>query len=195
VSVDLESFLQQVTSPYEAVAAERGLRLRLLTTAPPDLVVHTDPLLLGRVLANLLDNACKFTPSGGDVELRASYGARGLCIVVADTGPGLPEHERERVFERFFRSASVRGSIEGFGLGLSLAQDLTRALGGELSALKTPVGAAFVIEIRARADDSTKWREIPPERTLPSGDGRRLLRPSDADAAPAAAPPARACLK
>ena len=152
VPIDVEAFLHQVVSPYEAVAAERGLRLRLLTSAPPELVVKTDPLLLGRVLANLLDNSCKFTPAGGTVELRATYGPRGLVIAVADTGPGLPESERPRVFERFFRSASVRGSIEGFGLGLPLAQDLTRALGGQLYAAVVPVGAEFVVELPLRAE-------------------------------------------
>jgi two-component system OmpR family sensor kinase len=152
VPIDVEAFLHQVVSPYEAVAAERGLRLRLLTSAPPELVVKTDPLLLGRVLANLLDNACKFTPAGGTVELRVTYGPRGLGIAVADTGPGLPESERPRVFERFFRSASVRGSIEGFGLGLPLAQDLTRALGGQLYAAVVPVGAEFVVELPLPAE-------------------------------------------
>lgn len=152
VPVDVEAFLHRVMSPYEAVAAERGLLLRLLTSAPPELVVKTDPLLLGRVLANLLDNSCKFTPAGGTVELRATYGPRGLVIAVADTGPGLPESERPRVFERFFRSASVRGSIEGFGLGLPLAQDLTRALGGQLYAAVVPVGAEFVVELPLRAE-------------------------------------------
>jgi two-component system OmpR family sensor kinase len=174
VPVHVETFLEQVTSPYEAVAAERGLRLCLLSTAPPELVVRIDPLLLGRVLANLLDNACKFTPGGGDVELRTSYGPRGLCIVVSDSGPGLPEHERARIFERFFRSPSVRGSIEGFGLGLPLAQDLTRAMGGELTLLPTPVGAAFVVELPARPEGDTLPLplEIHPERTLPPWDGQ-----------------------
>ena len=172
VPVDVEAFLHRVMSPYEAVAAERGLELRLLTSAPPELVVKTDPLLLGRVLANLLDNACKFTPAGGTVELRATYGARGLGIAVADTGPGLPESERPRVFERFFRSASVRGSIEGFGLGLPLAQDLTRALGGQLYAAVVAVGAELVVELPLRAESgplpaperpALPGREAPPE--------------------------------
>ncbi len=169
VPVDVEAFLQRVVSPYDAVAAERGLKLRLLTSAPPDLVVKTDPLLLGRVLANLLDNACKFTPAGGTVELRATYGARGLGIAVADTGPGLPESERPRVFERFFRSASVRGSIEGFGLGLPLAQDLTRALGGQLYAAVVPVGAEFVVELPLRAASG-------PEPARPALPGREVPR-------------------
>lgn len=159
VPIDVRAFLHQVTSPYEAVAAERGLVLRLLTSALPDLVVKTDPLLLGRVLANLLDNACKFTPAGGAVELRAAYGPRSLSLVIADTGPGLPESERSRVFERFFRSPSVRGSIEGFGLGLALAQDLTRALGGELHAAVVPIGAEFVVELPIRADDAQSGSE------------------------------------
>ena len=152
VPLDVEAFLHQVMSPYEAVAAERGLTLRFFTSAPPELVVKTDPLLLGRVLANLLDNACKFTPAGGTIELRATHGSRGLCLMVVDTGLGLPENERSRVFERFFRSPRVRGSIEGFGLGLPLAQDLTRALGGELRATEVPIGAEFVVELPVRAE-------------------------------------------
>jgi two-component system OmpR family sensor kinase len=128
--VDVAALLTRTLEPYQEIAEERGIALA--AEAKPGLLVHADPLWLGRALANLVDNACKYTPPGGRVMLRAEEEDGRVSIVVEDSGPGMSAEERERAFERFYRGEANRGSIEGFGLGLPLAQEITLALGGRL---------------------------------------------------------------
>jgi signal transduction histidine kinase len=130
--VDLDALLAQIAEPYYAVAAERHIEVAIMPrsrdVAP--LWLYTDPLLLGRALSNLLDNACKFTPEGGHVTLRGDRTAAGVEISITDDGPGLCGDAAQRAFERFFRGTEHRGSTLGFGLGLPLTLEFSRALGG-----------------------------------------------------------------
>ncbi|MGC3959894.1 MAG: ATP-binding protein [Verrucomicrobiota bacterium] len=89
--VALVTLLAQIAAPFEEVAAERGVQLYI---KPPEssgasLVLHTDPLLLGRALANLIDNACKFCPGGGTVTVALRVGQSAIEISVSDSGPGI----------------------------------------------------------------------------------------------------------
>jgi two-component system OmpR family sensor kinase len=142
VSLDAVELVTLVVGLYETVATERGLTLSLSLGSSPPLPLHTDPLWLNRVVVNLLDNACKFTPAGGRVEVGLGATADGVKLTVQDTGPGIAAADRPQIFERFFRGAAMQSGCPGFGLGLALAQDLTRALGGTL-------------EFEARADDQS----------------------------------------
>ena len=136
-SVDLRELITQIAEPYTAVAAERGLRLILNTSAGR--ASCTDPLLLGRALANLIDNACKFCAPDGLIEVRLDeQGAPG--IVVSDSGPGPKSAELARAGERFYRAPEHRGSTPGFGLGLSVCHEFMAALGGTLSLRHTEDG-------------------------------------------------------
>ena len=81
--------------------------------------MHGNRQLLAQAVSNLLDNALKFTPPGGHVELNTTLEENRPAIIVADTGPGILEHDRERALQRFVRLDSAR-STEGNGLGLSL---------------------------------------------------------------------------
>ncbi len=154
--VDAAEVTRRTVEPYEAIAAERGISLALEVRCPETMVV-ADPLWLGRAVANLVDNACKFTPPGGQVEVTVTDNP-GVQITVCDSGPGLLDEERERAFERFYRGTKARGEQSGFGLGLPLARDVVRALGGELRLLPTGLcgahtGACFAIELpRARPE-------------------------------------------
>jgi len=109
------------------------------------LVVHADAMRVGQVLDNLLSNAVKFTPDGGSVEIRVSRLAHACAIEVEDTGPGIPEHERGRLFERFFRSRdAVARSIPGTGLGLVVSRRIAEAHGGALEHVEgNGVGTTF----------------------------------------------------
>lgn len=122
--------LHGVGSLYAGVAEERHLTLQI--HCPETIWLHTDKMLLGRTLANLLDNACKFTPAGGSVVLAATQHEKVVTIRVRDAGPGLPPDEEGRLFERFYRAAAHRGSVPGFGLGLALVREFTQALGGHV---------------------------------------------------------------
>ncbi|HMA48598.1 MAG TPA: ATP-binding protein [Magnetospirillaceae bacterium] len=91
-----------------------------------------DPLLLSQAVFNLIDNAVKFTPSGGHIRVAAERGEQGLEISVGDDGPGIPGEEKQRVVERFYRGDLSRGSTPGVGLGLTLVSAIASLHGGRL---------------------------------------------------------------
>src|SRR4029079_11948906 len=86
----------------------------------PGLVADGDPERVHQVVANLLENAVRHSPRGGVVEVRARRASDGLTIEVVDEGPGIPDSEADRVFERFYRADAARAASDG-GAGLGLA--------------------------------------------------------------------------
>lgn len=129
-TVALQPLLQEVASLYEGIASERNVQL--CVDCSPSLQLCTDKLLLGRAIANLLDNACKFSPPASQIRVQAARHDRAFVITIADRGPGLPSDAAQRVFERFYRGDSHRGSTTGFGLGLALVNEFVAALGGHV---------------------------------------------------------------
>lgn len=127
--LDAAPLLADLVELYGAVAEERGLRLVL--DAPERLPVHGDRDLVQQALANLLDNAVKFSPPGGTVRLGAGVEAGWLRLVVQDAGPGIPVGERGRAGERFYRGEAARHT-PGFGLGLALVRAVAGLHGGAL---------------------------------------------------------------
>jgi signal transduction histidine kinase len=114
----IDAVAVEVAEIYRPLAEDRGIELRV-RTVPVELAGQR--VLLQQMLANLVDNALKFTPAGGQVELVVEHDRQRARIVVADTGPGIAASERQRVFERFFRGP--RGAAApGHGLGLSLVR-------------------------------------------------------------------------
>ena len=118
-NVDLRDVVRDITDLYEPVAEERGVKLRV--AAPASVMVRGNRSLLARAAANLVENALKFTPEGGEVSVAAAFNERDDApyISVSDTGPGIPEEDRERVLDRFVRLERSRNT-PGSGLGLSL---------------------------------------------------------------------------
>jgi len=121
--VDLATLTEEVAELYEGVAEDKSISLD--TRIEPGLRVRGNRQLLAQALTNLLDNAFKYSPAGGRVELRAAADPQGPVLSVSDTGPGIPEAERERVQQRFVRLESSR-STPGSGLGLSLVKAVAR---------------------------------------------------------------------
>ncbi len=117
--VDLGPLLADLAELYGAVAEEHGLRLRL--EVPDTLAILGDRDLLQQAVANLLDNAIKFSPDGKCITLAAARMERQVRVSVADQGPGIPEADRPRAAERFFRGETARHT-PGSGLGLALVQ-------------------------------------------------------------------------
>jgi two-component system sensor histidine kinase KdpD len=105
------------------------------------LLVETDGVLLEQVVVNLLDNASKHTPAGTPVEVRVKSEPKEVVVEVLDRGPGIPQGEEQRIFERFHRLPSARG-VEGAGLGLALCKAIVRAHGGHIEAENRPGGGA-----------------------------------------------------
>jgi signal transduction histidine kinase len=125
----LPPLLQEVTDQQSLVANMRGITFRLDIQGPlPD--VFVDQEKLGRVLVNLLDNAMKYSPDGVPVTLTANAGDDCVTVSVIDEGPGIPENERERIFERFAQVAGTHSTRRGFGLGLTFCKLIIEALGG-----------------------------------------------------------------
>jgi signal transduction histidine kinase len=128
--VDLGPLLADLAELYGAVAEENGLSLVL--EVPDTLTILGDRDLLQQAVANLLDNAIKFSPDGGRIALRAARVDRFVSLSVADQGPGIPEADRPRATERFFRGETAR-STPGSGLGLALVQAVALLHEGSLS--------------------------------------------------------------
>jgi len=139
--------LDGVAELYALVAEEKNIRLH--TAAAPALQVRADATRLRRVLANLVDNAVKYTPAGGEVWLEAAPRDGRVAFTVQDTGPGVPPEERDRIWQRLYRGDHSR-SQRGLGLGLSVVKALTEAHGGTVAVGDRPGGGAvFTVELPA----------------------------------------------
>lgn len=109
-------------------------RHRLQVDLPTDLPeIRVDPVLIEHVIVNLLDNAAKYAPAGTPVGIAARADGESLRVVVTDEGPGIPESEREAVFDQFYRIRVEDRQVAGTGLGLSICRGLVEAHGGKVA--------------------------------------------------------------
>lgn len=140
-AIPLKSTLQALNHLFSSRAEEKGLQLRLRTT---DLWVLTDPELLQRLLANLVENAIKYTDHGGVLVLARAQQGR-VWIEVIDTGRGIAPENKEKVFEAFFQIDNPgRDRSQGLGMGLSIVRRLAHLLGHPLQLTSRPgVGTRF----------------------------------------------------
>ena len=131
--LDLASVAADVSELYEPLAEERNVTLTLLRPSgiSGDTMIEGNRSLISQALANLVDNAIKYTPPGGKVTIRSALSFQGVDLCVADTGPGIPPEERPRVVERFVRLEASRHS-PGTGLGLALVQAVAHFHNAEL---------------------------------------------------------------
>jgi signal transduction histidine kinase len=117
--VDMGALIRDVMELYEPLAEDKGLHFMADVRTP--LIFHGDRDLLFQALANLLDNAIKYTPPAGLIQLTLEQDGDAVCLRLCDSGPGIPEDQREQVFQRFFRLEQSR-TTPGNGLGMSLVQ-------------------------------------------------------------------------
>ncbi len=141
----------QVAAQLLPIAIERGIHLS--TAMPPRLrVACGDRRRVEQILTNLAANALKFTPSGGTVELEATFDGPVAVVTVRDDGAGIPVEDRGRIFERFHRMAAHE-RITGTGLGLPIARDLARRMDGDLDVASVPgAGSSFVLVLPGPAE-------------------------------------------
>jgi hypothetical protein len=131
-STDLADVAARAVEELRPEAQRKHIELALSATAIPRLTV--DPARIAQVLGNLLSNAVKFTPEGGRVEVRLGTEEGQVVLAVADTGVGLPVADRERIFERFYRTAIARQqAIQGTGLGLTITRAIVEAHNGTIA--------------------------------------------------------------
>jgi signal transduction histidine kinase len=143
-AVNVGRLVRETRELFQPAAEDCGIRLEC-DPAPEDLVIQGDVARLQRVMANLLDNAIKNTPSGGTIRLSASGTPGRAAIVVEDTGTGIDVKDLPRIFDRFYRGDRSR-TQPGSGLGLSLSLAIVRAHGGEIRVESAPgKGSVFTV--------------------------------------------------
>ena len=129
--------LKQALSPYHVV-----------TEVKPDMrLLYVDPILIEQVMVNVLDNAAKYSRTGGAIHIRALERDDASVIQVVDKGPGIPEREREMIFDMFYRVKAGDNRIAGTGLGLAICRGLMEAHGGTIHALPGDYGEGTCIEL------------------------------------------------
>jgi signal transduction histidine kinase len=148
--VDLASLIQEAVDVYEDVAEER--QIAVSTSVEPNLTVNGDRDRLRQVLANLLDNALKYTPADGRVTITARLEGPNIRIDVLDTGAGIAAHDLPRIWERLFRGDQSRAE-RGLGLGLSLVRAIVVAHRGTVSVDSQPgKGSRFTVILPTAVD-------------------------------------------
>jgi signal transduction histidine kinase len=152
--IDVTGLLRDAAELYEDLAQDK--QIELVVSAPADLELTGDRPRLRQAVANLLDNAVKYTGRGGHVRLLAAAERGGVALEVVDDGPGIQPDEQSRIFDRLYRGDRSR-SERGLGLGLSLVRAVVRAHGGTVTVRSTPgQGAAFRVELPDATASITK---------------------------------------
>jgi signal transduction histidine kinase len=153
--LSLQELFSDLIEGFQPLARQKSIEMEvtLADIIPP---VQADRDKLYEVVANLLDNAIKFTPPGGRVQISAEVqDVRFVKIRVSDTGCGIPEEHRAKIFQKFYRVGSVAGSSNGAGLGLSIAKGLIELHGGTLDVESEPgKGSHFYFTLPYQGSDS-----------------------------------------
>ncbi|MCB9652553.1 MAG: HAMP domain-containing histidine kinase [Deltaproteobacteria bacterium] len=144
---ELGAVAEEVTELYHYVAEGKGVSVSIATPSATNIAVRADRTRLFRAVANLVDNAIKYTPSGGAVTLKVRQVGAMAEIEVSDEGPGIDVEDLPRIWERLYRADKSR-TAQGLGLGLSFVRAIVMAHGGTIEAISKPgQGARFVIRI------------------------------------------------
>jgi len=155
-SFDLAALAQDVTELYRPLAEEKGIELEL--SADPPAEIRGQHELMAQAIANLLDNAVKFTPAGGQITVTVNRHNGDVVLTIADSGPGIPQTDRQKVLERFVKLESSRTG-PGTGLGLSLVAAVVKLHGGALRledndpGLKVEIGCVAFTRTAGAASD------------------------------------------
>ncbi len=138
---DVQDLVGCALAALEARMGSREVAFKMLPVMP---LVPMDLVLMTQVLVNLLDNSLKYTPSGREIEVAASTEGAWLVLEVTDRGPGVPEHDLKRVFDKFYRIPIPEGA-GGTGLGLSICKGIVEAHGGRINAENRTGGGLKII--------------------------------------------------
>lgn len=142
--IDLRALVKTAVAAQVAIAEARELDLGLLPG--PSAHVIANPTEVRTLIDNLIDNALRYTPAGGRIDIEVQQATTGILLSVCDTGPGIPLQERERVFDRFYRGAGV--TVPGSGLGLSIVKRITDRYGACIDLDSPKDGSGLIVTIR-----------------------------------------------
>jgi signal transduction histidine kinase len=162
--IDLRDLAEEVATQLAVLAEEKQQSL----TIEPHGRAQTigDRLMLRQAVINLLDNAIKYTPAGGEIQLRVSETPTATILEVQDSGPGVPEWARQRIFDRYYRAdAAGWPDLTGSGLGLSISKWAVEANGGTLELESSSgSGSTFRITLPSTRADQTRAAATSPAR-------------------------------
>jgi signal transduction histidine kinase len=149
VRTDIMDLLRQ---SVERARTQLAIHHTLKLDGPAELLVQVDPQALRSIVDNLIENAAKYAPAGTTIEVAVVAGQDGWRLTVADEGPGIPEEDRQRIFEKFYRGGTEETRrAKGTGLGLYIVQRLVRQLGGSITVRsRAPQGAIFAASFPTR---------------------------------------------
>lgn len=140
--VELETLVLTVCEGFEAQARQANIQLTPLLPAQPLPRCHCDGERVAQLLSILIDNGLSYTPAGGRVEVSISAGEGRFLLLVSDTGPGVPDDQKEQIFQRFYRADPSRRDRSHYGLGLSVAREIAALHNGSLTLSDAPGGGA-----------------------------------------------------
>ena len=164
VALDLSDLAASAVEFYEPAAELKNIELRVHTDGA--LAVHGDPVLLAQALGNLIDNALKYAPQGGVIEVGVRRVGPSAEISVTDNGPGIRDEERGKVVERFYRGDASRGT-PGVGLGLALVHAVARLHGSPLELVDQSPGLRVVLQLPLESGLSLATADSPTPAELP----------------------------
>jgi signal transduction histidine kinase len=141
-AVEVASLVSACADRFRAIADRRGITLSVIEKGAALPIVFAPAEWLDRLVSVLLDNACRYASDKGQVDVTVSAEGERVVLVVDDSGPGISEADRERIFQRFHRASAVPG---GAGLGLSIADAVVRATGGTFTVSTAPLGGARMV--------------------------------------------------
>tara|TARA_A100001037_G_C15112471_1_gene619707 strand:- start:295 stop:1635 length:1341 start_codon:yes stop_codon:yes gene_type:complete len=141
---------------YRDIASKKDISLTSRVDAPiPPLMI--DERQFQQAVGNILDNAIKFTPRAGTIDLWAEQQGNTLSIVIDDSGPGIPLEQRDRVFDRFYQVRDGNDRTDGLGLGLAITARVIAAHGGSVEVTESPAGGArFILSIPSHTEDTER---------------------------------------
>jgi two-component system sensor histidine kinase KdpD len=149
---DVQDLIGTALTILDQKLAGRDVSVQLAEGLPP---VSMDMVLMTQVLVNLLDNGLKYSPPDSPLEITAGIDADHLVLKVLDRGPGVPEDDLQRVFEKFYRLPVPEG-VSGTGLGLSICKGIVEAHQGTIGA-ENRVGGGLCVTCRLPLSTGTKW--------------------------------------
>lgn len=150
--IALPAFLGDLERTFRVLAIQREVQFEVARESALPAEVVWDPEQMNEVLGNLLSNAFKFTPTGGQVRLSVRHESNAVQMTVADTGAGIPAAQLPYVFEKFYTADNQTTGLKGTGLGLAIAKGIVTSHGGGISVQSTVgVGTSFTIQLPLRA--------------------------------------------
>lgn len=164
-AIDVRELIGRARSDLKRVLAGHSVEVELPRDLPK---AHVDPVLIGQAFANVLENAAKYAPAGTTIRISGHAEAGVVVVTLADEGPGIPDADRERVFDLFYRVRRGDGQPAGTGLGLAIVRGLVEAHGGTARALPRVAGTGTTIELRLPAAAEVDAAALPADFAGPT---------------------------